>query len=136
MIVKYTPEGGAPVEYEFHARRVKASVAEMIERRAGMRFEEWANEILAGSATARRVLLWHLFTREHPAIRFEDVDFAYGELEIENNLSELLKMRAAIEASAEMDADVRAVALGQIDADITKRRDAGDEEPVAESGKA
>lgn len=129
MIVNYAPADGEASEWEFRPRDVPASKAEMIERRAGLRFEEWANEVIAGSAKARRVLLWHLLTLKHPAVRFEDVpDFAYGELTVSHDLSELLVMRSKIEG-AEIEDEVRAMALSEIDADIDARREAGDTEP-------
>lgn len=131
MIVTYTPEGEEPRSWEFKAHLVKAAAAELIENRAGLRFEEWAQEALVGRAKARRVLLWHLLTREHPGYRYEDTpDFAFGELTIQRDYDELIEHRSYIEKSPPADAEIASMVFAQLDSEIEARIAAGD------SGKA
>lgn len=128
MKVTYTPAGEAVQAWDFKPRLVRAGMAEMIEKRAGMRFEPWVNEVLAGSARARRVLLWHLMTLTHGVLRFEDTpDFAFGELEVERDLDEALAFRVDIE-NWKGDEDVRLQGLAEIDAEIEALRATGAEE--------
>lgn len=131
MIVTYSPADDAPRTWEFKPRDVKAGQAELIENRSGLRFEEWALEVLAGRAKARRVLLWFLLSREHVGYRYEDTpDFAFGELTVERDYDELIEFREFVEKNSPGDEDTRAMVFAQIDADLEARIAAGD------SGKA
>lgn len=98
MIVTYRPEdGGEPQTWEFDPSRVRASRAEMIEKRAGENWEAWLMQVQQGNMRARRVLLWHLMSMPHPTMRFEDTpDFYAGELEIQHTRGELSEMRDRI----------------------------------------
>lgn len=93
MFVKYRPEDSAdgdPQDWVFVAGRVKASKAEMIEKRYGKPWGMFSSAILAGEAHARRVLLWHLLSTAHPAFRWEDTpDFAMDEFTVEHSYAEL-----------------------------------------------
>ena len=75
MLVTYRPEDNADGvrEWEFDPDRVRQSDAEMIEKRSGLpSWTKWVEAIQAGSASARRVLLWHLMRKEHHTLRLED----------------------------------------------------------------
>lgn len=141
MRVIYRPEGEQPQTWEFKTGRVLQSQAELIEKRAGCNYEEWAMALQAGNAKARRVLLWHLQCRTHGLLRIEDLpDFAVGDLKIERDLDELLQFRAVIEATRMEDPEIREIALSQLDSEITAeqaRIEAGDVEgkaPLNSSG--
>lgn len=93
MFVTYSPKGGEPQKFTFYARDVRVSEQERIERASKMTFAEWTRQIQAGSATARRVLLWVLINREHPnKVRIDDVDFSHRELTVENAREEIEAM--------------------------------------------
>ncbi len=97
MFVTYRPEDGDERRWTFDPKRVRASKAEMIEKRAGENWDAWLVSVQAGNIRARRVLLWHLLTLEHHGMRFEDTpDFYAGELVIEHSVSELLDMKDRI----------------------------------------
>lgn len=96
MFVTYKPEtaDGDPQRWEFDPGRVRASEAEMIEKRYGDKWDQWRNDVRAGSAKARRVLLWHLLRQAHHTLRYEDVpDFLMDELLVEHSVGELVELR-------------------------------------------
>jgi hypothetical protein len=94
MLVTYAPAAADVQRWEFDPDRVRASEAELIEKRAGMSYDVWRADVLKGSIRARRVLLWHLIRRVHNALRYEDTpDFLTGELRVEFSVAELLGMR-------------------------------------------
>lgn len=133
MLVTYTPESGDAQRWEFDPKRVRASEAEAIEKRAGENWDSWLFAVQAGSMRARRVLLWHLLRREHPSLRWEDTpDFYAGELLVEHTVAELTEIRDRVEA-ARLSADQREQALTALDVAITEAMARQAEEP---EGKA
>lgn len=131
MIVTYRPTDGAEQTWNFDPGAVPVAVAEVIENRVGMRFEEWVVEILAGSAKARRVLFWHLSTWAHPHLRLEDAaSFTMRELTVERDLDELIAFADQIAKSA-VDREIRDAALAEVEKEIAAKRAAG----VVEAGK-
>lgn len=94
MYVTYKPEDGQDKRWEFDPGRVRASKAEMIERRFGENWDNWKIAVQQGNMKARRVLLWHLLTLEHPALRWEDTpDFLDEELDVDHSVAELQEIR-------------------------------------------
>lgn len=144
MLVKYMPENedgtkreGEGWEKEFQPMRVRAARAEMIERRYGARYSEWVTAIQAGEVKARRVLMWHLLSLDHPQLKMEDVpDFMFGELELDYSLADLQKLRKEVEDSS-MDDQAKSETLERLDMEIATRLVKGTEELTAEDlGKA
>ena len=134
MRVTYTPEDGEEQVWDFDPRRVRQSEAEMIEKRAGCRWDEWVTLCKAEQAGALRVLLWHLMRRQHPALRFDDVpDFYMGEISVDLDLGELRETRAEVEKRAnQFSEDELARALAEIDREVCERMARGE----VELGKA
>lgn len=133
MLVTYRPEESdtEPQTWEFDARKVRASRAEMIERRAGENWETWLMGVQQGSMRARRVLLWHLLSMPHPGMRFEDTpDFYAGELEVQHTKAELSQMRERI-TKAGLPEDQAAQVLMAIDLEMAEAP-----EGVDDGGKA
>ena len=139
MIVTYKPEHDPSQgwEKEFYPLRIKANRAEMIEKRYGQRFTTWVKEVQSGEARARRVLVWHLLSLDHPTFRMEDVpEFAFGELEVDYSLDDLQKLRKEMAESSANDADKEEI-LEQIDLEIaTKLIKTTDELTSEDLGKA
>lgn len=130
------PEGAEQArEWEFDPNRVRQSDAEMIEKRSGQSWTKWVEAIQAGSAHARKVLLWHLLRKELHTLRLEDTpDFYMGELEIDYSLGDLQKLRQQVADSSMGDAE-KANMLERLDLEIATRL--GKEELDAEDlGKA
>lgn len=136
MLITYTPEDN-PADrksWEFIPGRVRQSEAAMIEKRYGQNWDKFVADIQGGNMTARRVLLWHLTRREHPALKFEDTpDFYADEVVLEHTVSELQDIRARVEKAGLPAADTE-TALTLIDkqiSDAEERDDLG-----GSSGKA
>lgn len=139
MLVKFSPENQeTPSVWEFHPEKVKQSAAELIERRSGMTYAHWAKAVGDGSALARKVLLWHLMTRDGHPLRIEDVpDFYFGDLSIEPSLDELRRVREQVESSTEIAQTEKVDALNAIDLEIAKLLGRPDSELAPEDlGKA
>lgn len=130
MRITYTPDGSEATVYDFDPDKVRASQAEVIEKRFGDTYEKWRVAVVQGSARARRVLLWHLIAREHHTLRYEDTpDFAHGELVVELTKAELTALRVKVEKTKH---DERDTILAALDAEIAQR----DEDETAEVPKA
>lgn len=91
MFVTYTPEDGSPPQtWDFNPNRVRSSEQVIVEKQYG---EAWARFVIGvktGEAFARRILLWHLIRREHPAHQFRDTpDFYDDEFVVEQTFAEL-----------------------------------------------
>lgn len=133
MIVTYAPEGHEPQSWEFDPGKVRASRAEMIERRAGESWETWLMQVQQGSMRARRVLLWHLMSQTHPTLRYEDApDFMAGELTIQHTRAELAEMRERI-AAAGLPDDQASQVIMAIDLEMSKAPEGGEGEGKAPS---
>ena len=120
MHISYKPDDGDEQEWDFDPGRVRASVAEMIERRFGENYDAWQAGIQSGNIKARRVMLWHLLTLEHPRLRFEDVpDFYADELRVQFSVAELTLIRDRLQR-ANLSEDKREQALAAIDLEMTE----------------
>lgn len=129
MYLVYQPEGqDEPTRYKYLPRKLRSVDREELERRSGMNFATFTKEVVEGNALCRRALLYMFQRREHPKLRFDDVDFAWDELKLEYSKGELIKMREGIEES--VPAAQRAAVLATLDEQI---KDAFDE---ADEGKA
>lgn len=120
MYITYRPAEGEEQHWEFDPDRVRASAAELIEKRAGVPFDTWHNQVRSGGVKARRVLLWHLIREQHHTLRYEDTpDFALGELLVEHSAAELLLLRDRLQKATLPD-DERAQVETALDIEITE----------------
>jgi hypothetical protein len=87
--VIYTPEDGEPQVFKYNPNALMSAEREALEKRTDRSFNEFAMGVLKGSSLCRRALLHVLLKREHPTLRFEDVDFLWDELEIEMTKGEI-----------------------------------------------
>lgn len=131
MRVTYTPDGENPTVYDFDPDAVRASAAELIERRYADTYDKWRAAVVQGSIKARRVLLWHLIARTHHTLRYEDTpDFAAGELVVELTKAELTALRTKVE---KMNHESRDELLSALDMEIAQRdADEASDAPKAE----
>ncbi len=135
MHITYTPEdpAEAPQSWEFDPGKVRASVAEVIEKRYGGSFDEFQAGVQQGQTRARRVLLWHLMTQQHATLRFEDTpDFYSDAVKVQYGVKELQRIRDAVD-KAPLDSDKRDLMLAGIDAELSEART---REGAATAGKA
>jgi len=91
----YQPEGTEePKRWPYNPRKLMAAEREVIERRTDMVFADFTQAVIKGSSLARRALLWVMLKREHPTMKFDDVDFAWDELRLEYSRAEYDQMIA------------------------------------------
>lgn len=129
MYLVYQPEGSdEPTRWKYIPQKLMSAEREMLERRTGMNFSEFTQNVVKGNSLCRRALLFLYLKRDHPTTKFEDVDFAWDELTLQYSRSEYLEMREAIQKT--LTGNELAAALEAIDAEMA---DAYDDE---ESGKA
>lgn len=104
MYVIYEPEDpadGDKCEWSFDLNRIKASRAEMIEKRFGENWDQWQVDVQSGNMKARRVLLWHLMSTDHPSLKYEDTpDFYAGEVTVEYSVAELQNINEKIQKAS------------------------------------
>lgn len=130
MIIKYSPQGQPAQVFTWDPGTVRAAEAELLEVKFGGTWDEFNVQLLKGSMRSRRVMLWHLLKRDHPTLKFDDVDFAANEIELEFNADELQQFRAGIEKATGIEEAAREQALALIDQQIA---DVGDPEGKAPS---
>ena len=83
MRITYSPSGGPVEEWEFDPTRLMVAELDAIEKVTGLTglnaFGEALNNM---SASALRALVWVIRKRADPPLRYENVDFAIGDLSI------------------------------------------------------
>jgi hypothetical protein len=92
MILIYTPSDGERLEWLYRPNKMMSAEREVMERLTGKDFSAVTQGVVEGNALARRVLLYVFLRRAHPTIRFDDVDFAWDELEVEFTREEFAEM--------------------------------------------
>lgn len=133
MYLIYTPDGGAEQRWTFKLGKLRTMEIEAIERLTDLDYgSQFKQKLLQGNAKARRALLFTFLRREHPHIKFTDVDFADDELRLDMDREEWQETRAEVEKAA-MSEEMRAQVLEAIDASIESADDAP---PKAHSGSA
>lgn len=101
MYLIYHPEGDAePQRFRYNPRKIMSAEREWIERRTEMNWSEFTKEVVAGSSLCRRALLYTFLKRDHAKVKWEDVDFAWDELQLEYSKAELINLRSSIADSA------------------------------------
>jgi hypothetical protein len=126
----YKPEGSdEPKRWKYQPKKLMSAEREMLERRTGKNFTEFSEAVLKGNSQCRRALLFMFLKREHPGVRYEDVDFAWDELTLEHSKGELLAMREHVVDS--VPADQLEAVLAKLDEEIAQ----APEDPE-EQGKA
>lgn len=131
MYLVYKPEGSEePKRWKYSPKRLMSSEREMLERRTGKNFSEFTTDVVKGNSQCRRALLFMYLKREHPGVRYEDVDFAWDELDLEYSKGELLEMRKAVVDS--VPADQLEAVLEQLDQEIDDAFDDPEEEGKAQ----
>lgn len=87
----------APATYNYNPKKLMSPECEAIEKKTGLTFEQFHVKLLEGSTSCRRALLWMFTKRENPGVRYEDVAFAYGEVELRYHKHELESMITEVE---------------------------------------
>lgn len=129
MQLIYTPDGQDAQRWPVDLGRFRVAECEAIEKRTGMPYgTQYKEALLAGSVRARRALLWTLLRREHHTLRYDDVDFADGELVLEFDVDEYRAMRDQVAGDATLADEDRARGLAVLDQAIAEAEAAADED--------
>lgn len=135
MFVTHTPEDGDKQEWEFRPGQVRHGEMVMVENRAGTPWPNWLQNIKMGSGPARIVLIWHLLRREHPGVRWEDVERSVvdDDITVELSVDELERNRQEWRTAGGESAEGAHLVLAEFERQIAdSRAKHGD----GESGKA
>jgi hypothetical protein len=126
----YSPEGSdEPKRWKYEPKKLMSAEREMLERYTSKNFTEFTVDVQKGNSKCRRALLYLYLKREHPTLKFDDVDFAWDELTLEHSKGELLLMRENVAGS--VPAEQLAAVLEKLDEEIAQAY-----EDPAEEGKA
>jgi hypothetical protein len=108
MFLIYKPDGQDEKRYVYNPGKLRVSESEAIEDRTGLAYGgDFKIALLKGNMRARRALLWTYLRREHPAIRYEDVDFADDEVSLEMDKDEINAELEALPNASISDDDKR-----------------------------
>ncbi|WP_298557090.1 hypothetical protein [Streptomyces luteogriseus] len=130
MYLVYKPEGSdEPKRWRYQPRKLMSAEREMLEKRTGKNFTEFTVDVQKGNSQCRRALLFMYLKREHPGIRYEDVDFAWDELTLEHSKGELREMRNQVEGT--VPAEQRDAVLAKLDEEIEQAFEDPEEEGKA-----
>jgi hypothetical protein len=131
MYLVYAPEGSdEPKRWKYQPKKLMSAEREMLERRTGMNFTEFTQAVVKGNSGCRRALLFMYQKREHPTLKYDDVDFAWDELTLEHSKGELLEMRQSVEET--VPAHLRESVLAKLDEEIEQAYDDPDDEGKAQ----
>lgn len=108
MKFTYKPEGADPKVWEYRPNKLMNVEAEKIEDLTGWTYQEFGERFMSGSTKAYHALLYILLKRETPTLKYDQVQFAMDEIEVEFG---------EVEKAAMLDALREAEASGQLDDD-------------------
>lgn len=129
MYLVYKPEGNdEPQRWKYNPKKLMSAEREMLERRTGKNFAEFTKDVVAGNSVCRRALLFMYLKRDHPGVRYDDVDFAWDELTLEYSKGDLQEMRKVI---ADATGDQASAALEGLDEQIADAFEDPDDEGKA-----
>lgn len=132
MILTFTPDEGEKQEWRFRGDKLMTTEAEAVEKVTGMSYAEFGERLLQGNPTARRAVVWVLRKRTEPTLRFGEVDFPMGALQLDFEDEEKAEMREAILADRKFSVAEKREALAELgfDDEIVDPSDLGKDEPV------
>lgn len=95
MYLIYKPEGdeGEGHRWRYDPKKLMSPEQEALEKYSGRDFTEFTQLVLKGNSRCRRALLWVFLKRAHPTLKFDDVNFAWDELQLQYSREELELMR-------------------------------------------
>jgi hypothetical protein len=131
MYLVYRPEGSdEPKRWKYNPRKMMSAEREAIERRTDRNWSEFTQDVVKGSSLCRRALLYTYLKREHPTLKWDDVDFAWDELSLEYSKAELIEIRQTVAEAAT--GDERAAVLEKLDGEIAEAYEDPEDEGKAQ----
>lgn len=131
MFLVYTPEGTEePKRWKYQPKKLMSPERELLEKLTGKNFTEFTVDVQKGNSRCRRALLFIYLKREHPTLKFDDVDFAWDELTLEHSKGELQLMREQLPDT--VDPEQLDAVRAKLDEEIAAAYDDPDEEGKAQ----
>lgn len=69
-------------EFDFDPNKMTNVEGMAIEKVTGMTFGEWTESLKTGSMTAQTALVWVIQKRQNPTLRFGEVEFEMGAVQV------------------------------------------------------
>jgi len=111
MILRYRPDDGPPVEFEFIPGELETPDSEAVELIGGEAwgtFEEFGALFFRGSQRARRAALWLCLRRTQPKIRFADLSLRANQIDVDYSSAERERILEVMLADPNLDDETRA----------------------------
>jgi hypothetical protein len=110
MILRYRPDDGPPVEFEFLPGELETPESEAVEAVGGDSwgtFEEWGALFFRGSQKARRAALWVFLRRQNPRLKFSDLTFRTEQVDVDYSAIERARIIEVMLANPDLDEEQR-----------------------------
>jgi hypothetical protein len=131
VFLVYKPEGSEePKRWKYQPKKLMSPERELLEKLTGKNFTEFTVDVQKGNSRCRRALLFIYLKREHPTLKFDDVDFAWEELTLEHSKGELQLMRGQLPDT--VDPEQLDAVRAKLDEEIAAAYDDPDEEGKAQ----
>lgn len=102
----YTPQGAEPITFDYKPGRLLSPEAEKIEELTGWTYMEFGEHLMSQSMKAFHALLYIFLKRSNPTLKYEQVVFAFDEVDIDYDDSEIGDMiEGLLERKAEQGLD-------------------------------
>lgn len=142
MKLVYKPDEDTTELYDFEPSRLMSVEAELIEDIKGAKwesFEEFGQLFLKGNAKAHRAALWICKKRTDPTLKFTDLTYPLGALQITFSEEEAQKFIQSINENPDLDEDQKTYLIGVLDLSIYEGELADgtslkDQSPSSEAG--
>lgn len=110
MILRYRPDDGPEVEFDFKPGDMESPESEAVEAVGGeawSTFEEWGALFFRGSQKARRAALWVFLRRTDPSLRFNQLSVRANQVDVDYSLTERNRLIEVMLADPTLDNDQR-----------------------------
>jgi hypothetical protein len=110
VLLRWSPDEGEPVEYQFVPAQLRSAEGEAIEGVGGDvwdTFSQFSVLFNRGNLRALRAALWSCRRRDEPNLRFESIDVGVLDIQLDFGDAELASIRQALE-TADLDPEQRA----------------------------
>lgn len=105
----FKPEGAKPKSWTFVPGKLMNVESEKIEELTGWTYAEFGQQLMTGSTRAYHALLYIFLKREIPTIKYDEVVFAYDDIDLDLDANERRDIIARMrEAGDDLDPEQRA----------------------------
>jgi hypothetical protein len=110
MLIRYRPDEGPPIEFDFVPGKltsVDAEAVELVGGEAWGTFEEFGALFFRGSARARRAVLWLHLRTANPRLKFADVRLRPEQIDVDYSAIERERILEVMLADPDLDDEQR-----------------------------